>query len=65
MDADELLRFRIQRQNIQAAVVRRMNIRLKRTIFALMRDTKATPDTLLPSHGLTLGQFAVHYVLVT
>jgi hypothetical protein len=46
------------------ARVREIGVRIKREIFAAMRQASVTPDTFLPKLGITMGEFTVWQVLL-
>lgn len=45
------------------AHIENMRVRDKRKVFNLMRLADMTPDTFLPEHGFTFGEFSCFQVL--
>jgi hypothetical protein len=63
MNAEDFVRLRIERQNIMFSFVRKMNVRDKRCVFALMRTPAARDVDFVPLIGMTLGEFSMYYLL--
>ena len=52
-----------KRVQVSFHTVKRMSVKEKRRIFALIRAGNATENSLLLNHGLFVGDFASYYML--
>lgn len=52
-----------QSRKALSAIVSNMSPTEVKDVFAHIRETADTSHTILPKHGLTVGEFAVAYVI--
>jgi len=64
MDTEALWTATKEKYQGQFEHVRRMRVRDKRSLFAILRKSdEISPDTFLPSYGMHCGEFACFQIL--